>query len=573
MMRYVPKQFEIWFALVIAAVVLASMSIYFRGPGIPLNHEGLSYLQRIAVHADHFRQGDLFPIWASSDAFGLGTSQPLFYHKTFYYMSGWIYLLTGSIKFAAAATIAIWLVIGAYGMRLAASKLTDSRVLQTAAAVTFLWSSYTFTDWLVRGAMAEFTAMMCIPWLLWWCLTLIRDKRFPWTIVPIMFLMVQSHNVTALFGALAALTAAAIFLWQERLEGLLAVWKRALIGVLALGVLLVPQLLLQKISLADYNPGKITQSGFLASENFKPAQQYVWDRGYTWLEDWRDMTVQVDVGIWLAIGICVLIIGFQLSRHSNTVRKNLQTQLPAIVFLITGLAIFTLLQLTISKPLYELVAPMQFLQFPWRLLAYLTPLGILLIVAGMAVAIKRERWLAAICAVWVALFIAFSPLVHRYQHAFIPPASIDAMIDGRDPKIINGVLTGIGEYYPRVFDDQGKELQTLQTVQLYQKLYDEKKLLQVIDGYCEVRAASSADRLELLSKRFTYTCDSTSVVALPVSYSRLTYVTDTRTGEKVPRFRQATDPRLQVSLKPGSGSIEVHLPSLLTASKLVLHKL
>lgn len=193
-------RFEILFFAVTILVILACVSPVLRHPGWPQNHEGLAFVDRTLIYADHIRHGDILPIWSSSDAFGMGTPLPLFYHKTFYFVSSILFLLIGSIKAAIVLAIICFMFVGAYGMRLCVGKLTKQAPLLIIVPQLFLLSNYVFSNWLVRGAMAEFSAMMLIPWLFWWCLKLLKDKIFSLAIIPIFFLLFNAHNVTTLFA-------------------------------------------------------------------------------------------------------------------------------------------------------------------------------------------------------------------------------------------------------------------------------------------------------------------------------------------------------------------------------------
>lgn len=559
-------RFEAGFLLVTIIVVAACLSLLFRAPGFPQNHEYFSYELRTAIYADHFRKGDIFPIWASSDGLGMGTPLPLFYHKTFYYLSGSIYLIFGSMKAAITASLAVFMLIGAYGMRFCIAKVTKHRNYLVLGPQALLLSNYAFTDWLVRGATAEFTAVMVGPWLIWWCLVLVRENRFSLAIAPILFLLIESHNVTALFGVILPLIAYGVFLYSTRVKGLLQTWRRGLLSVGILGLLLGPQLILQKLFLSDYDPSKVIQSGFTASNNFRPASQYLSSNGFVWLKDWRFMTIQIDYGIWVALAaaLVALAVGLLVSRSATTKwAKNLTMQ-PYFVFLALSFIAYLFLQLRLSKPLYEHVEIMQYLQFPWRLLAYITLIGILLAVMFLAKLRLPRAAAMSLAIVWIATFVTFSPLLHRFQYAFFSPREIQEITTVGYPQQTGRELAGIGEYYPRVFDGQGAELSSISTVQLYQSLFDQQRELQVLGGYCNI-VALPQHSLEASTLYFRYTCDSNSQVALPVSFSRLSYVTNDLDQEKVARFRRPDDPRMLVSLKPGSGLLEVHLPSLATA--------
>ena len=564
---------ELAFLAITSIVIWVCLTPFFREPGIPLSHEGLSYLQRIATYADHFRQGDFFPIWASHDAYGMGSPQPLFYHKTFYFLSAFLSILLGSVQSSVSVSLALFMLLGAYGMRLASGKLTGNFILQASASQALLLTNYSFTDWLVRGAMAEFSAFMLVPWLAWWCLTLIKDRRFSFSITPILYLMVQSHNVTALFGMIAILIAAAIFLLRERMYGMRRIWWRALASMAVFWLLLAPQLVAQSMMLSDYDPGKITQNGYTASGGFLPPARYFWDNQYVWLSDWLGFTVQIDFGIWIVALLILVGVAVRLALVRADRFEPVRGQRWELAFLACSFLAFLALQFRFSSVVYESLPAFQFLQFPWRLLVYITVLGLLLVVAGMELVVKQQRWLAVVGMAWAASFMVFSPLPHRFAYPVLAQEHVDRLLLQRDPALTGTVLQGLGEYRPRMRNAKGDELSSLEVLDAYREMYEEGRQLQVLSGSCQLRRLYSEGGPEVLERRFAYRCLSDSVVALPVSYSRLMRVQAGPTRKRLAYHRLPDDPRAHVRLKPGQGTLTVRLPSAATLAQSVLERL
>ncbi len=78
----------------------------------------------------------------------MGTPILLYYQRTFFYVAGIIYILIGGeLKPAVVVTIAIFLAVGAYGMRSALGVITSSRLFSTVGSLGFLFANYVFTGW------------------------------------------------------------------------------------------------------------------------------------------------------------------------------------------------------------------------------------------------------------------------------------------------------------------------------------------------------------------------------------------------------------------------------------------
>ena len=169
--------YEVAYACVVLGAAALILSLVGRHSGWPLGGQYFNELLLIPMYAAHFRHLDLFPVWSSTDGLGLGTPVLLFYQKAFFYVAGTVYvLLGGSLKPTLIISIAVFLAIGAYGMRRALTLVTESRMLQVLGSLGFLFTNYVFTDWLQRGDLPEFSAVMIVPWLLFCCLNFSEES-------------------------------------------------------------------------------------------------------------------------------------------------------------------------------------------------------------------------------------------------------------------------------------------------------------------------------------------------------------------------------------------------------------
>ena len=143
------------------------------------------------------------------------------------------------------ASIAAFMVVGVYGMRAAASVITESKVLIVVAAYGLIFTNYAFMDWLVRGDLAEFSAMMLIPWLLWWCLRLVTRQWASFAIIPIVVLLVYAHNLIGVSAVIPIALALTTVLFFHGFSGMRAVLRRMVISTAVVVALLLPLLICQ----------------------------------------------------------------------------------------------------------------------------------------------------------------------------------------------------------------------------------------------------------------------------------------------------------------------------------------
>lgn len=302
--------FETAFAVATALAVALVLSIVGRHAGWPSSHEATDPTIETQIYAAHFRQFDLFPVWSSSDAFGLGTPAPLFYQKAFFYLSGAIYLLLGGhIKWTLILSSAAFMVVGVYGMRFAIATVTQRSVLLTIGAIALIFTNFSLTDWLVRGDFAEFSAMMLVPWLLWWCLTLVTARRASFAIIPILTLLIIAHDAIALASLIALLVAIATFLVFAGLPPLKGLVRNLAISGAAIVVLLSPLLVADLKFDRDYSPAsKITQFGYQTSAHFVAPVSYFLDTSFHWLHNFPNYTVQINYAIWIPIAVGLIVL-------------------------------------------------------------------------------------------------------------------------------------------------------------------------------------------------------------------------------------------------------------------------
>ena len=110
---------------------------------------------------------------------------------------------------------------------------------------------------------------MVVPWLLYWCLTLVKDRRVSWLIVPTMVVLVDAHSAVALVSTIVLVVTAVTFLASFGVAGFRAVYRRLLIAAGATTVILAPMLVAELEMSRFYDPAsKITEFGATVSRNF-----------------------------------------------------------------------------------------------------------------------------------------------------------------------------------------------------------------------------------------------------------------------------------------------------------------
>jgi hypothetical protein len=345
-------------------VAIAAVLPLLGFDGWPDNHEGLSIFERAEGFRRAFAAGDFFPLWTPFCHNGHGSPWPFFYHRLFTTVSGGLGWMLGSTYRGVQLALVALLFVGATGAAAAARRLGASSRVQVLAAFLLCFSPYAFFDWLVRGATAELSAMMIYPWVLWACLRLLSEGRGGWVAGLLFSLLFYAHTVMFLF-ALPTFALALAFVRAR--QG----WRPALVaaGQAALPVLVLcaPYAVLMVRLGKHFNTGALAM--FSPEKEFVPLGRYFWDSRFHWGMQWRGVTPEL--GPALLAGILVLAAVALVSR------ERLLRGRSALGFLSLTAALYALLQVPLAAPFYRAVPFASLLQFPWRLVGFLTSLAVL----------------------------------------------------------------------------------------------------------------------------------------------------------------------------------------------------
>ncbi len=583
--------YEVGYATLVAGTAALVLSPVLRRSGWPLNQATTAPLLLVQIYAAHFRHLDFLPVWSSTDGYGMGSPVLLYYHRTFFYIAGFIYaLLGGGLKPSVVATIAIFLAVGAYGMRQALGIVTNSGMLRTVGSLGFLLANYVFTDWLdPRGDLAEFSALMIVPWLLYWCLNLVKHRRVSFLLIPIMVLLVNAHSAIALTSLFTLVIALVTFVTVAGFRGLRAMALRLIVSVTGATLFLAPTLLAELRFSQFYDPQtKNTIAGWAVSQQFVRFGSYFYDRMHRWFSPDqlppRLNFVQIDFAIWVPIAATMAAIGgYWILRvwRRNRWRPLGRLHLPVVVFLVVSLAVYLFLQLRISYDVYRLLTPLQIINFPWRMLAFITPIGVILVMVIADDLMRRypiRVFWGALMGGWFASLVVLSPITSSLviENGFyaapgqFPTMGLFTAPRDVDYQTFNGFFLGggLGPLYnvflPKVFAANGREVGYV--LPLYARLHQQQAGAQSLSQVpCTVVGPPHAP-FETLQLTFSVTCDSATRLALPVSYSAYSKVSLERAGGKlrqIPYFHVRTDPRIVINLASSQHeTVVVQLPTL-----------
>ncbi|RIK35768.1 MAG: hypothetical protein DCC57_23050 [Chloroflexi bacterium] len=161
-----------WSALWLLLLPLPGLSTLFVY-GLPMTHDGVTHLMRIARLDEAIRQGYLFPRWLPDLLLGYGYPALNYYAAGSYYLVELLYLTLAPSLYAAfvlaQALLVILAGIGAYRLAydLLAERSPQPAIPALVAAAAYVYAPYLLINIYVRGAIAELGAQMLLPWILW----------------------------------------------------------------------------------------------------------------------------------------------------------------------------------------------------------------------------------------------------------------------------------------------------------------------------------------------------------------------------------------------------------------------
>ncbi len=338
----------------------------------PLLHRGFftihddQQIARLYEITDALSHWQIPPRWVSNLGFGYGYPLFNFYPPLIYYV-GWVFHVFGfSLITSTKLVIAVGFLGAAASMYLWTRKYFGV-VPAIVAAILYTYAPYHILDIYVRGAMAEFFSFVWIPAVFWSFANLAEQKTKKWMVISAVLLasVVLTHNLVALpFVPFFGIYALILLLTQKNKKSITMVYLGA--GLLALGLSMffwAPALLEKKYTLVD---SILTRElADYAIHFVYPSQLWQTPWGYggsaEGLADGFSLKIgkiHVLIGVLAAVLFCINLVWKKV--------KNMTVVGAAMLLCL--LSIF--MTLPYSKWLWDLVQPLEYLQFPWRYLLF-----------------------------------------------------------------------------------------------------------------------------------------------------------------------------------------------------------
>ncbi|MBI3379815.1 glycosyltransferase family 39 protein [Candidatus Gottesmanbacteria bacterium] len=395
--------------LIILFIISASVIVLkdlFK-PGMYTSHDGIHQVVRFYYFDQILREGQIPPRWVGGLMNGFGYPLFIFSYQLPWFIAEVIHNLGSSIIDSVKMTFLVGFAISGITMYLF-QKDIFGRLPAFAGTALYLISPYRFSNIFVRGAIGDATAFIFAPLLFWAFFHLKSSWSWRWIAIgagALVGLILSHVMVTALF--MSSLIIYLIFFLatiKDKLSFLKSFLSVILLGSGISAYYLIPSLveksntqfqsLMSQIFIGSYFP---TISELIYSK---------WGYGVFHSKEGA-MSLQVGLTGWFVVFMTLIGVIFLPLLYRKTSKPEVELFVSGrIILVIFAFTIF--MMLPASLPIWKIISPVVFVDFPWRYLAVIT--FFVSLCAGLLIAlIKRFEFI-------LTLFLILSALYFNRNH-------------------------------------------------------------------------------------------------------------------------------------------------------------
>lgn len=367
-------------------------------PGYYPMHDDLQLMRSLQMDKC-FQDGQIPCRWVPDMGYGYGYPLFNYYPPMPYYLGqlfrsvGFSYISTAKIVFT------LGFVVSAIGMYLLAAALWG-KWGGLISSVFYVYAPYHATDLYVRGAVNEFWAIAWYPFILWSIYRLIHSQKNIYVALLSYFtsMLMLSHNPMLMIFVPLALLWTLYWIWQTKsLKTTLP--KLILSGIWAAGLaafFTLPVILEQKF--VHIETLVIGYFNYLA--HFLDLNQLFitmkWGYGESLFGPGDTMSFNIGHLHWILAGIVgfLAFIFWRKYKHKSS----------TIMLLLILTIFYTFMMHWKATPVWMKLKPLEFLQFPWRLLSVVI-FGASLLVGGIASFIQKRAHIIQVTIILVSLVV------------------------------------------------------------------------------------------------------------------------------------------------------------------------
>jgi len=428
--------------VLIALVLLFVLNSYSFFHSSFFHVHDFTHAARIAEMARALDEGQ-FPVrWSAN--FGYGFGMPLFnFYAPLPYFIGALFFKMGFDLVTSIKLLCIFInLVTIFGSYLLGKKMIG-RFGGLLLASAYTLAPYRAVNLFVRGAFSEVFAMAFLPLVLFAIVAFAKEKKKKYLLLLLISILaiILSHNLTAMiFLPLAALFAFVFLFYQKKLK---LIYLIAMQFLLALGLsafYMLPAFMEKDSTIIN----KIFSGYFHYSHHFLYIRQFFQDNwqygGSAWGPN-DDVSFFLGKGQLFALAT-VFLLGFY--RFIRKPKQFFKSSLFFYILIFTFFVFFSLfMSILKSKFIWDQVALLQYIQFPWRFLSLVSLF--LATLAALSVYLFKNSKIKYFYAL-VLFFILLSNFRYFKPKEFLDDAS--ALYYGDSLKIQNQMSETLPDYIP-----------------------------------------------------------------------------------------------------------------------------
>jgi len=385
-----------YLSLLAAAAFFAVFPILLFG--IPNSADIAQHYQFAVTFYDSIKDGIWYPGWSYQTNIGFGDVGVRFYPPFSYYVLIFFRALTGEWYYASGAAFFVWFLASGVGVFLWAKEWFSARA-SFFAAVIYIFIPYHVNELYNSFLYAEFAASAILPFCFLFVARICRrDNNADLAGLAVSYaLLILTNLPLALIGSISLLIYALASLEKTNLfRRLFRLGAAVLTGLLASSFYWLKMLL--EIGFVKHNTEQFTLDRYDYRLNFAFSYFFTEGGAQTMQTLWfLDTMLLVTLGAFLP---CAAIY-YLYARSAET--PKLFNALILLVF-----SVF--MASAVSEKVWENIAFLQKIQFPWRWLAIVSLTGVIFNAAAFETVVKlfrtEKRWLAFL--VFGLIFAAFA---------------------------------------------------------------------------------------------------------------------------------------------------------------------
>jgi hypothetical protein len=395
----------LWVVLVSLAIMTPTLVW-----GIPSSRDLTNHFRFALPFYDSLRAGNLYPGWLAESNAGYGDASFRFYPPALYYLLALVRMITGSWLAATLLTATLLFIVGGLGVTFWARALGYG---QTAmwAGILYTLAPYHLNQFFQSFMFAEFAAAAILPFAFAFTERVCRKGRSRDIagLAVAYALLILTHLPLAIIGSIALFVYAMLRLDSTRRWATLG----RLSGSVALGLAasacywttLLFELNWIRADNIDPDPSVDYRQNFVLS-TFSPDYLNVW---------WMNILLLATVAMfWPALAL--------LRRSDADSASENRTERQSALKTMGVVVILTIIMATpLSRPIWNLLRPLQQTQFPWRWLSLTSIVCSVMVAAAIPfwkkMANGGKRPLAMIAAGSAVLAFTFSA-AHIIREAY-----------------------------------------------------------------------------------------------------------------------------------------------------------